>query len=141
MRSTARAFTLIELMIVVAIIGILAAIAVPNYRLMTCRAMQTEAKGNAQTIVRLADAAREDIRTNPAFPDPIIDSACGLPVPSNQLGFGTKGKSRYKYRLVKQGGANYWALLVTGCPGTAVAGDAWFANGRIELRQTANACR
>jgi len=49
-RKLARGFTLIELMIVVAIIGILAAIAIPNFMRFQARARQSEAKANLKAI-------------------------------------------------------------------------------------------
>lgn len=45
-----KGFTLIELMIVVAIIGILAAIAIPNFLKFQAKAKQSEAKNNLSAI-------------------------------------------------------------------------------------------
>ncbi|MEW5850557.1 MAG: prepilin-type N-terminal cleavage/methylation domain-containing protein [Myxococcota bacterium] len=44
MKRIARGFTLVELMIVVAIVAVLAAIALPNFNKFQCRAKQSEAK-------------------------------------------------------------------------------------------------
>lgn len=79
--ALARGFTLIELMIVVAIIGILASIAIPSYQDYTIRAQVAEALTLAG---ELKPEIREYYRAHGDFPGD--NEAAGVPQPEHLLG-------------------------------------------------------
>jgi len=104
-----KGFSLTELMIVVAIIGILATIAIPNFLRYQAKAKQTEAKSN---LVALHTSEIAYFAENNGFIDDF-----------NAIGFGVSGASqRYYYELA---GASL-GILPPGC--TASTLDAVSAN-------------
>lgn len=117
-------FTLIELMIVVAIIGILAAIAIPNFMNYQCKAKQSEAKSNLGTIRTIEEAYR-------AEHDTYTTSLTGL-------GFSTTGTPRYSYSVTAADGTTFSAQA-TGTINSAT--DTWTIDQAADLVNSANACQ
>jgi type IV pilus assembly protein PilA len=106
-----KGFTLIELMIVVAIIGILAAIAIPNFLKFQAKSKQSEAKANLGAIFTGEVAYFGETNSYGNFP---------------QINWSPSGSPRYHYSLgaFALGGDN----VNVGCSTTGLGEAGWTGN-------------
>ncbi len=132
-----KGFTLIELMIVVVIIGILAALAIPRFMRATTKSKQSEAKTILKQIFVMQDAYRQEkdrywITANAA-------SAASQNAFS-QIGVEIMLSARYTYTLTSTDGGvtNYTATATSGILDDDAAVDTWTINQQGVLTCTAN---
>jgi type IV pilus assembly protein PilA len=128
MLKNKKGFTLIELMIVVAIIGILAAIAIPNFMNYQCKARQTEAKTALGTVRTLQEA--------------YIAEYSGYGSTAGNIGFQMKGQSKYDdptmaLATVTSTNDSFTATIVGN---DNMLGDTWTITHNGVLTNTHNTC-
>lgn len=137
----AKGFTLIELMIVVAIIGVLAAIAVPNFVKFQCKSKQSEAKTNLKALYVAEEAYRSESNTYANVTEIGPGHSFTKPSDISPIGWmpkGNKAKMNYKFKVA---GASATAFTgnATGAGGD-MAGDKWSINQINDLKNDVNKC-
>jgi len=138
--SFGKGFTLIELMIVIAIIGILAAIAIPNFVKFQCRSKQSEARTSLKAIYTAQEGYRAEYDTYTWFTGG-CDRVCKeqrSQTDKNCMHFNIKGnKFRYNYTVPYDDDANMiYKFLGTAVGGskTDMQGDTWTINQNNALK-------
>lgn len=106
-----RGFTLVEIMVVVAVIGILAMITIPAYESMARRSRLTRAENDAQVLVRAVAVYMAHMGTLPAdltlLTQPAVNSQGIVAGPFLQTVPPPPGQNWTPYQLVSDGNGGF----------------------------------
>ena len=102
--ETSNAFTLVELLVVVAIVGILSAIALPNFLAQTDKAKATEAKTHMASTLKQAHAKFLEDGAAPESTNSNMNSTYGTP---------TDGDTKFNYEQVSWS-SPVWTIKAVG---------------------------
>jgi len=128
-----KGFTLIELMIVVAIIGILAAIAIPNFLTYQCKSKQSEAKTNLGAIANSEESYNAEYS--------VYKAAANVTALKTEINWEAKGNLKYDYKVEKSGSTGFLATATAnGTYGSSLKGDTWTMDEAKNLINTVNGC-
>ena len=125
-----NAFTLVELLVVVAIVGILSAIALPNFLSQTDKAKATEAKTHLASTLKQAHAKFLEDGEAPETTNANMNSTYGTPLDD---------ETNFDYTQRFNDDDNIWVVTATGndndsgLNGKEISGCVNFDTGKVDI--------